>query len=214
MLLGEAFEEVGGLGGWLGLGCGGEGGNFRFEDRADVEREGPGGGERARTVGDEEVVGEVEEALGLVRIAEGGEAFGGSGPVEGGGGGGGDGGVVGVGVEGAVSAEGEDDVGAELADALEDVGGQGGEGCEFQAAVLVLEHLVVADAEDVAGGSELGAAELGELGIGGVGGAVGSGLAVGETEDAGVDAPLGGEGESSTEGEAFVVGVGGDAEQS
>jgi hypothetical protein len=150
----------------------------------------------------------------LVQVAEGGEAFGRAGPVEGRGGGGRDSGVVGVGVEGSVAAEGDDNVRAELADALDDVCGELGEGREFEMGVLVVEHLVVVDAEDVAGGLELGASEVAQLGVGGVGGAMGAGLAVGETDDAGFDAALGGEGEGSSEGEAFVVGVGGDAEES
>ena len=145
---------------WGLRGVSAEGGYLRFEDGADVEGEGPGRGERAEAAGDEEVVGEIEEALGLVGVAEGGEAFGRAGPVEGGGGGGGDCGVVGVGVEGAVAAEGDDDMGAELADSLDDVCGKFGQAGEFEVGVLVVEHLVVVDAEDVAGGGELGAAEL------------------------------------------------------
>ena len=43
--------------------------------------------------------------------------------------------------------------------------------------------------------------------------AVGGGLAVGEADDGGFDAGFGGEHEGSAEGEAFVVGMGGDAEE-
>ena len=84
-------------------------------------------------------------------------------------------GVVGVGVDGAVAAEGEDDVRAR-ADALDEVAGEVGEVGELELAVLVVEDFVVGDAEDVAGGGELGAAKLAELGGGGGGAAVGAGL--------------------------------------
>jgi hypothetical protein len=163
---------------------------------------------------DEEVGGDVVEALGLIKVAEGGEAFGRAGPVEGRSGGGRDGGVVGVGVEAAVAAEGEDDVGADAADALDEGGGEGGERAEFELAVVVVEEFVVVDAEDAAGGGELGAAEKAEFMGGGGGAAVGAGAAVGEAEDAGFDAALGCESEGSAEGKTFVVGVGGDAEKS
>ena len=43
---------------------------------------------------------------------------------------------------------------------------------------------------------------------------MGAGLAVGEAEDAGFGVALGGEGERASEGEALVVGVGGNAEES
>jgi len=39
------------------------------------------------------------------------------------------------------------------------------------------------------------------------------GLAVREAEDGGFDGTVGGEGEGAAEGEAFVVGVGGDEEE-
>ena len=114
-LLGDAFEEVGGLGGGLGDGGGGQGVVLGvavlFEDEGagalhegglggvglhglalegkdggDVEGEGPGCGDVAEAAFDEEVGGEVVEALRRVEVAEGGEALGGAGPVEGGGG--------------------------------------------------------------------------------------------------------------------------------
>jgi hypothetical protein len=241
-LLGDAIEEVGGLGGGLGDQGGGQGvvlgvavlgedegagalherslggvGLHGLEpegkDGAYVESVGPGGGDVAEAAFDEEVGGEVVEALRGVEVAEGGEAFGGSGPVEGGGGDGGGNGVVGVGVEGSVAAEGEDDLGAEGANALDEVAGEVGVAGELELAVVVVEDLVMADAEDVAGGGELEAAELAELEGRGGGAAVGAGAAVGEADDAGFDTALGGEGESTTEGKAFVVGMCGDAEK-
>ena len=96
----------------------------------------------------------------MVGVAEGGEAFGRAGPMEGRGGGGGDYGVVGVGVEGSVAAEGEDDVGAEVADALDYISCELGQAHKLEVGVLVVEHLVVVDAEEVAGGGELGATEV------------------------------------------------------
>ncbi len=189
MLLDYAFEEVGGLGGGLGGGGGGQeivlgvavfgkdegAGSFHErglggvgshgfeaggEDGGYVEGVGPGCGDVAETAFDEEVGGEVVEALRGVEFAESGEALGGAGPVEGCGGYGGGDGVVGVGVDGAVAAKGDDDVGAEDADALNEVAGEVGEAGELELAVLVVEDFMVADAEDLAGGSELGAAKL------------------------------------------------------
>jgi hypothetical protein len=245
MLFGDGFEHVGGWGGGLGDlagyqevalqlavlleegadlgeerglgGMGGEGFEFLVGDGADVEGEGPGGGEGAEAAGEEEVGGDVVEALRGVERAEGGEALGRAGPVEGGGGGGGDGGVVGVSVGAAVHAEGEDDVGADVADAGDKFGGHLGEVGELEFAVEVevgvVEELVVVDVEDGAGGGELGAAEMAEFGGGLGGAAIGAGGAFGEADDAGFDAALGGEGEGSAEGKAFVVGVGDDAEE-
>ncbi len=69
------------------------------------------------------------------------------------------------------------------------------------------------DAEELAGGGEFGAAKLAELGGGGGGAVVGAGAAVGEADEAGFDAALRGLGESSTEGETFVVGMRCDAEK-
>ena len=205
---GAGLLEEGGL-----RGVGGEGGELLLEDRVDVEGEGPGGGEGLGAVGDEEVGGEVEEALRLVGGAKEGEAFGGAGPMEGGGCSSGGDGVVGMGVEPAVAAEGEDDMGAEAANALNELSGDFGEWSEFELGVLVVEHFVVVNTEDVAGGGEFGAAELAELAIGGGGAAIGAGLAVGEAKDAGFDAAAGGEGKGAAEGEALIVGMGGDAEE-
>jgi hypothetical protein len=120
--------------------------------------------------------------------------------------------VVGVGVHGAVEAEGEDDVRADRADAFDDVACELGEGLELELAVLVVEDLVLGDAEDVAGGGELLAAQFAELFGGGCGAAIGAGLAVGEAEDVGFYAACGGEREGSAEGKALVVGVGDDQE--
>ena len=69
------------------------------------------------------------------------------------------------------------------------------------------------DVEDFAGGEELRAAHLAEVLVGGGTDAIGGGLAVGEADDGGLNASLGGEHESTAEGEALVVGVGGDAEK-
>ena len=60
--------------------------------------------------------------------------------------------MVGVGIDGAVSAEGEDDVRAEEADALDEVAGEVGVAGELELAVGVVEDLVVVEAEDVGGG--------------------------------------------------------------
>ena len=181
LLFDYAFEEVGGLGGGLRQGRGGEGvvlgvavpgedegagalherrlggvGLHGFEAKGEdggyVERNGPGRGDVAKAAFDEEVGGEVEEALRRVELAEGGEALGGAGPVEGRGGYRGGDGVVCVGVEGAVAAEGEDDVRAEEADALDEVAGEVGEAGELELAVLVVEDFVLPDAEEFAGG--------------------------------------------------------------
>ena len=206
-------EGAGSLHEWSLGGVGLHGLEPEGKNGAYVEGEGPGSGDVAEAAFDEEVGGEVVEALRGVEVAEGGVALGGAGPVKGGGGYGGGNGVVGVGVEGAVAAEGDDDVGAEDADALDQVAGEVGEAGELELAVLVVEDLVVVDAEDVAGGVELGAAELAELGGGGSGAAVGACAAVGEAEDAGFDAALGGESKSAAEGKAFVVRVSCDAEK-
>ncbi len=181
------------------------------EDRAYVEGVGPGCGDVAETTCDEEVGGEVVEALRGVEVAESGEAFGVAGPVEGRGGYGGGDGVVGVGVEAAVAAEGEDDVRAQGADALDEVAGEVREAGELELAVLVVEDLVFVNAEDVAGGGEFGAAKLAELGGGLSGAVIGAGAAVGDADEAGFNAALGGEGESATEGKTFVVGMRRDA---
>jgi len=130
------------------------------EDRGYVEGVGPGGGDVAMAAFDEEVGGEVVEALRGVEVAEGGDALGVAGPVEGCGGYAGGDGVVGVRVDGAVSAEGEDDVRAEEADALDEVAGEVGEAGEFELAVLIVEDFVMVDAEEFAGSGEFGAAKL------------------------------------------------------
>jgi len=145
---------------WGLRGVGAEGVKLAGEDGGDVEGDRPGRGERGGAAGEEVAGGDVEETLGLEERAESGVALGVSRPVESGGGGGGDDCVVGVGVEGAVAAEGEDDVGAEDADAGDDFGGEFGEGFVFELAVLVVEEFVVGDAEDVAGVGELVAAKL------------------------------------------------------
>ena len=103
--------------------------------------------------------------------------------------------------------------GREAADVRDEDAGEGVEGFERELAVVVVEDLVVGDAEDLAGGFELGAAGLAELLVGGGVAAVGGGLTVGEAEDGDFDAAGGVEREGSAEAEAFVVGVGGDAEE-
>ena len=192
---------------------GAEGFELAVLDAADVEGDGPGGGERRGTSGKEEARSCVVEALGGVDGAEGGEALGRGGPVEGGGSEEGDHAVVGVGVAGAVAAEGEDDLGAVGADAFDEQGGGLGEVGELKLAVLIVQHLVMSDVEDIAGCGELFAAHAAQFGGGGGVASVGGGLAVGKTEDGGLDSPLGGEHERSAEAEALVVGMGGDAEE-
>jgi hypothetical protein len=204
--------------GALHEGCLGGVGLHRLEpDREDggyVESDGPGRGDVAETAFDEEVGGEVVEALRGVELAESGEALGRAGPVEGRGGYRGGDGVVGVGVDGAVAAEGDDDVGAEDADALDEVAGEVGEAGELELAVLVIEDFVVADAEEFAGGGEFGAAKLAKLGCGLSGAVIGAGAAVGDADEAGFDAALGGLGESAAKGKALIVGMRSDAEKS
>jgi hypothetical protein len=63
----------------------------------------------------------------------------------------------------------------------------------------------VGNAEDIAGGGELGAAHAAELFGGGGVAAVGRGLAVGEADDVGLDAAVSGEGQDASKGKAFVV---------
>ena len=181
----------------------------RLTSRVTVQ--GAGSGEGA--AGKEEAGGGVVEALGGVDGAQVGEALGRGSPVEGGGGEEGDHAVVGVGVAAAIAAEGEYDLGAIGADAFDEQSGGLGEVGELELAVLVVEHLVVGDAEDIARGGELFAAHAAQLGGGGGGAAIGGGLAVGEAEDGGLDATLGGEHERPAEAEALVVGMGGDAEE-
>ncbi len=194
-------------------GVGAEGVDLLMEDGADVEGECPGCGQGLRAAFEEEVLRLVEEALRDVHRAEVLVAFGAGGPVDCGSRSGGDDGVVGVGVGRSVHAEGEHDVGAKDADALDEFSGELGEVSVLELGVVVVEHLVVVDAEDVAGCCELGAAELAEL-FGGVGvAAIGAGLAVGEAEDVGLDTAGCGECECATEGEALIVGVGDDAEE-
>ncbi len=146
-LLCDAFEEVGGLLGGLGGGVGdedvalfvavffedrfgllherslrcvgGEGLLLAVEDGTDVECDGPRRREWSVAIGEEVAGGDVVETLRLEEWAEFGVALGGAGPVEGRGGSGGNYGVVGVGVECAVAAEGDDDVGADGADAFD-----------------------------------------------------------------------------------------------
>lgn len=240
-LLGDAFEEVGGLVGRLGddgggqevvlllavfadgrlgleherglRGVGGEGFLLAIEDSVDVEGNGPRGCCGDVAVGEEEVCRDVIEALGCEERTEFEVAFGVAGPVEGGGGDRRDYGVVGMGVQGTVAAEGEDDVRTEGADALDDFARELREVREFQLAVLVVEDFVVLDAEDAAGSGELGTAELAELLVGFGVTAVAAGGAGGEAEGGDFDAAIGGKGEGATKGEAFVVGVGEDAEK-
>src|SRR5215469_13312941 len=144
-VFGDAFEEVGALarglwrdGGGEGVALGGtllfedgvglrherslrfvlrEGFLLFVEDGADIERVGPGGEQGHVAIGQIEVGREVVEALRLPEVAASGDvALWVAGPVEGRGGGAGDCGVVGVGVEGAFAAEGDDDVRFQAAD--------------------------------------------------------------------------------------------------
>jgi hypothetical protein len=121
--------------------------------------------------------------------------------------------VVGVGVACAVAAEGEYDLGAIGADALYEQSRGLGEVGELELGVLIVEYLVMGDVEDIAGGGKFLAAHAAKFGGGGSGTAVGSGLAVGEAEDGGLDATLGGEHERTAEAEALVIRMGGDAEE-
>ena len=205
---GTGALHKGGLGG-----VGSHGFKADGEDGGYVEGVGPGGGDVAEATFDEEVGGEVVEALRGVEVPESGVALGRAGPVEGRGGYGGGNGVVGVGVDGAVAAEGDDDVRAEDANALDEVAGEIGEAGELELPVLIVEDLVLVDAKEFAGGGELGAAKLAEL-RGGLGGAViGAGAAVGDADEAGFNAALGGEGEGAAKGKALVVGMRRDAEK-
>ena len=88
-----------------------------------------------------------------------------------------------------------------------------GEDFALELAVVVVEDLIVGDAEDLAGGFELGAAGLAELFAGGGVAAIRGRLTVSQAEDGDFDAARGVEREGSAEAEAFVVGVGADAEE-
>jgi len=144
---GAGSLHEGGLGG-----VGSHGFEAEREDRGYVQGVGPGGGDERVATFDEEVAGEIEEALRRVEVAESGESFGVAGPMEGCGGYRGGDGMVGVGIDGAVAAEGDDDVRADDSDALDEVSGEGGEAGEFELAVLIVEYFVAADAEEFAGG--------------------------------------------------------------
>ena len=87
--------------------------------------------------------------------------------------------MVGVGVQRTVRSEGEDDVGAEGADEGYQAAGGGGEVGVLEVSVLVVPGFVGGDAENVAGGGELGTADAAEVfGRAGVT-AIAGGLAVG-----------------------------------
>jgi hypothetical protein len=98
------------------------------------------------------------------------------------------------------------------ADALDQLGRGVGEVGELKLAVLVVEQLVVGDAEDLARRGKLGPAHLAEVLAGGRVAAVGCGLAIGEADHGGLDAGFRGEHQRASEAEAFVVGMGGNAE--
>jgi len=121
--------------------------------------------------------------------------------------------VVGVGVACAVASEGKDDLGAIGSDALDEQGRSLGEIDKFKLGILIVEHLVVGDVEDIAGGGEFGAAHAAQLGGGGGGAAVGGSLAISEADDGGLDTSLGGKHKRSAEAEALVVGMGCNAEE-
>ena len=73
---------------------------------------------------------------------------------------------------------------------------------------------MVLDAEHGATGGELSTAQLAQLFAAGGGSAITAGLAIGEAEDGDLDATVGGERKSAAEGEALIVRMCGDAEQS
>ena len=240
-LLRNAFEKVGGLVCRLRLGCGGKGVVFLLavlaedgfgldhqrrlrgvggegallpvEDTAHVERDGPGCGRSHVATRQEEVGGDVEQALRRKEFAEAGVASGVRRPVEGCGGEGRDHGVVRVRIQRAVAAEGKDDVGLEAADAFNEERSGFGEVCVFELAVFVGEDFVVLDAEDLAGGGELGAAKLAEFFVGFCVAAVAACGAGGKADGGDFDTGVGGKGERSTKGEAFIIRMGEDAEK-
>jgi len=122
--------------------------------------------------------------------------------------------VVGMGGDEAFGAEGEDDVGAQGADGADDVSGDGGEVLGIESAVVVVEHLAVGNAEVMAGGGELLAADGLEAFVIGGAAAVDGALSGGKTDHGAVDARLGILGQDSAEAAGFIVGMGGDTEQS
>jgi len=125
----------------------------------------------------------------------------------------GDHGVVGVRVYCAIAPEGEHDVGFPSADTLDQHGRSGGEIGKLELPILVVENLAMVDVEDFARGDELVAPELAKVFVRFGSDPVGGGLAVGKADDRGLDARLMGEHQSAAKAEAFVVGVGGNAEK-
>jgi len=198
---------------WSLRGVGGKSLLLALKNGVDVERDGPGCGRGNVTVREEKICRDVIEALRGEERAEVWVALGVAGPVEGRGGEGGNHGVVGVGVQGAITTEGEDDMRAEGADALDQLAGDLRKVGVLKFAVLVADNFVVLDAKNVAGGGELSAAEDAELFVGFSVATIAAGGAGGEADGGDFDAAVGCECECAAEGEAFVVGVGKDAEK-
>ncbi len=115
----------------------------------------------------------------------------------------------------AVRAEREHDIARrKQADALDDVSCKLREVAELELGILVVQQLVLLDAEHFAGGDELFAAHLAKLFAAGCCATVDGGLAVGEAESVDLNAALGGQRKCASEGKAFVVRVCEDAHQS
>lgn len=175
---------------------------------AGVERDCPGGRQWRRTAWKEEAAGVVEEALGRVDWAERREALGQRCPLEGGGRQEGDHGVICMGVGRPVAPERKDDVWPIAADAFDQKGSGLGKVDELHLSVVVIEHLGMRDAENLAGSGKLPATHEPQLGRRGCCAAVGGSLAIGEANNRGFDACFGSEHKRSAESEALIIGVG------
>jgi len=121
--------------------------------------------------------------------------------------------VVCVGVLATIAAECEDDLRAIGSDSFDEQGGGLRESGEFELSVLVVEHFVVGDVEDLARSGKLCSAHAAQLCGSGGGATISGGLTVGKAEDGGFDAAFGGQHECSAKAEALVIGMGGNAEK-
>jgi len=130
---------------------------------ANVERDGPRGGHRSRSSWNEEVCGQHEEPLRMVKRAELRIAFGRRRPMKRRAGEGRDHAVIRMGIDRAIRTEGQDNIGLEFAHLRDESASGCREVRELQLGVLIVPDLMMADAEHLAGGVELRAAHACEL---------------------------------------------------